>query len=167
MSVTTVETQGRARIGRTLLEAAVVIVFVLLVWNNATLRRREARAAAATRGEHGFVARERVGVIPATALDGTRRDLDLRETRAVVAIVDPRCDSCREILTSVEDMPDVRVLSVAPPADSRAGGMPPRTYVVAQPLPAGLASRFAVFPQLFVIDRGEIVRTCARVAECR
>jgi len=167
MSVATVETHGRARIGRTLLEAAVVIVFVLLVWNNYSLRRREARVAAATRTERGFVAREQVGIIPATSLDGTRRDLDLRATRAVVAIVDPRCDSCRELLTSVKDMPDVRVLSVAPAADSREGGMPASTHVVAQPLPGALASRFAVFPQLFVIDRGEIVRTCARVAECR
>lgn len=166
MTVAMAESRGRARLARTLLEAAVVLVFVLLVWSNYTLRRQQTRAAAAVRNEHAFVTGERIGVIPTLALDGTRRDLDLRTTRAVVAIVDPRCDSCRALLADVRGMPDVRVISVAPLHETRAGDVPPTTLVLPPPLPAGLASRFGVFPQLLVIDRGAVVRTCANVAEC-
>ncbi|HEV7238829.1 MAG TPA: hypothetical protein VGQ36_06275 [Thermoanaerobaculia bacterium] len=157
---------------KTILEVAVVVVFVLLIWNNFALRRQQqVRAAAAAKGLRGFTVREQVGVIPATALDGTKRDLDLRNTRAVVAIVNPSCDSCREILTSVRNAPDVRVLSVASLEETRAMakdlGLGATTSVVAQPLPKALASRLQIYPQLFVLDRGEVVRTCARIEECR
>jgi hypothetical protein len=30
-----------------------------------------------------------------------------------------------------------------------------------------LGSRLQVYPQLFIIDRGHVVRTCATNAECR
>jgi hypothetical protein len=130
---------------KTLLEVAVVVVFVLLVWNNDSLRRQQSRAVAAKKSAHGFVAREQVGAIPATTLDGTPRDLDLRATRAIVVIVDPRCDSCREILKSVRGAPDVRVLSVAPLAETQATAkdlaLGTTTSVVTQPLPQGFASR--------------------------
>jgi hypothetical protein len=156
---------------KTILEVAVVVVFVLLVWNNYSLRRQQIRAAAAKKSAHGFVAREQVGVIPATALDGRPRDLDLRATRAVVAIVNPSCDSCREILKAVRGASDVRVLSIASLAETQAAaqdlGLGATTSVVAQPLPKGLASRLQIYPQLFVLDRGEVVRTCARIEECR
>lgn len=156
---------------KTILEVAVVIVFVLLVWNNFSLRRQQSRAAAAKKSGHGFVARERVGAIPATALDGTRRDLDLRNTRAVVAIVNPSCDSCREILNAVRGATDVHVLSVGSLAETQAMakdlGLGATASVVAQPVPKGLASRLQIYPQLFVLDGGEVVRTCARIEECR
>lgn len=167
MTVATVETRGRTNLLRTLLEAAVVVVFVLLVWNNWTLRRQQTRAAAVTRSEHAFVVKEHIGVIPATGLDGRRRDLDLRNTRAVVAVVDPRCESCREILAAARDVPNLHVLSVAPLAETREGGMPASASVIVQPVPEALKPRLAIFPQLFVIDHGQIVRTCANVRECR
>src|SRR5215213_3285951 len=99
---------------RTLLEVAVMVVFALLIWNNFALRRQQARAAAAVKDAHGFTVRERVGAIPATTLDGARRDLDLTSSRAVVAIVNPGCESCRELIAATRGMPDVRILSVAP-----------------------------------------------------
>ncbi|HEX8411782.1 MAG TPA: hypothetical protein VF883_23240 [Thermoanaerobaculia bacterium] len=151
---------------RIALETAVAVVFALLIWNNFTLRRQVV-AAAAPAASRGFAPGDVLPTVPATALDGSRRDLDLRAVRAVVAVADPRCESCRELLASVKDLPDVRVLSVAPLADSREGGMPATTYVVAHSLPGAIAPRFTVFPQLFVVDRGQIVRTCAKIAECR
>ena len=129
-------------------------------------------AAAAKKSAHGFVVREQVGAIPATTLDGTRRDLDLRndacgrrdrESDAAT----PAARSSR----SVRGAPDVRVLSVASLAETQAMakdlGLGATTSVVAQPLPKGLESRLQIYPQLFVMDRGEVVRTCARIEECR
>jgi len=167
MTVTTMEARGRAGILRSLLEVAVVIVFALLVWNNYTLRRQQSRAAAVTKSERAFVARDQLEVIPATGLDGRRRDLDFRKGRAVVAIVDPRCESCREVLAAARNVPDLRILSVAPLAETRAGNVPPSTSVVVQPLPGPTGARLSIFPQLFVVDRGQVVRTCANVGECR
>ena len=63
---------------RALLEVAVVVVFVLLVWNNFTLRRQQSRAAAAAKSVRGFAVREQIGAIPAVTLDGRKSDLDLR-----------------------------------------------------------------------------------------
>lgn len=154
---------------RALLEAAVIVVFVLLIWNNFTLRRRQSRAAAAAKSTRGFSVREQVGAIPATTLDGNRRDLDLRTARGIVAIVNPSCDSCRALIASTRGMPHVHVLSVASLEETRAMAkdLGPDTRVVTQPLPGSLASRLQIYPQLFVMDRGEIVRTCATIRECR
>jgi hypothetical protein len=161
----------RTTVLKTVLELAVVAVFVLLLWNNYSLRQQQARSAAARRSSNGFVARERIGVIPATTLDGTRRDLDLRNGRALVAIVNPTCDSCRGLAQSVRNAPDVRVLSVAPLDETRAMarelGFDANTSVAASPIPQELQSRLRVYPQILIVDRGEVVRTCARIEECR
>jgi hypothetical protein len=167
MTAEAVETRPRANILRTLLEVAVVVVFALLVWNNYTMRRQQSRAAAVGKSERAFVVRDQPGVIPATGLDGRRRDLDLRDGRAVVAVIDPRCESCREILAQARNVPEVRLLSVAPLAETRQGGVPPSTRVVVQPFPEQLGMRLAIYPQVFVVEGGQVVRTCATVAECR
>lgn len=154
---------------RTVLEVAVVVVFAFLVWNNFALRRQQARSAAAAKSVRGFAVREQIGAIPATTLDGRRSDLDLRHTRGVVAIVNPGCESCRELVASVRNAPDVHVLSVASPAETRtlAKDLGPNARVLAQPVGGALGARLQTYPQVLVIDRGEIVRTCANVAECR
>ena len=167
MTAEAVETRPRANILRTLLEVAVVVVFALLVWNNYTMRRQQSRAAAAVKSERAFVVRDQIGVIPAIGLDGKRRDLDFRNGRAVVALVDPRCESCREVLATLRTRPDVRILSVAPLRETREGNVPPSTSVVVQPLSGPTGARLSIFPQVFVVDRGQVVRTCANVAECR
>jgi len=154
---------------RALLEVAVVVVFVLLIWNNFTLRRQQTRAAAAVKIARGFAVHEQLGAIPATTLDGKRGDLDLRNARGIVAIVNPSCDSCRELVASARNAPDVHVLSAASLAETRAlaKDLGPNTRVVAPNVGGELGARLKVYPQLFVIDRGRIVRTCAQIAECR
>lgn len=154
---------------KTILEVAVVAVFVLLIWNNFTLRRQQARSAAASKAARGFAVREKVGAIPAMTLDGRRSDLDLRNGRGIVAIVNPTCDSCRELMASARNVPDVHVLSTASPAESRAlaKDLGPNARVLVQPIAGELGTRLQIAPQAFVIDRGEIVRTCARITECR
>jgi hypothetical protein len=154
---------------RTLLEVAVVVVFVLLVWNNFTLRRQQSRAAAAVKSSRGLNVRDQIGAIPAMALDGTPRDLDLRTTRGIVAIVNPGCESCRELMASTRGMPDVHLLSVASLEETRANAqaLGPNARVVPPGVSGELGTRLQIYPQLFVIDRGEIVRTCAKIQECR
>ena len=153
---------------RALLEVAVVVVFAFLIWNNFTLRRQQTRAAAAVKSSRGFTVRDQLGALPVVTLDGKKRDLDLRTSRGVVAIVNPTCDSCRELVASTRGMPGVHVLSVASLEETRAQAktLGPNTLVLAQRMGGELGSRLMIYPQLFVIDRGEVVRTCARIQEC-
>jgi hypothetical protein len=162
----------RTRGLRMVLEAAVVVVFVLLIWNNYTLRRQQARSAAgAAAPARGFVPKDVIETIPTVALDGTRGTLDLRPSRSVVAVVDPRCESCKELIATLRPQPDLHVLSVAPPAETRAmaeqAGLTAVTRTLGEPLPAKAAAQLRNYPQVFVVDRGKVVRTCATVAECR
>lgn len=154
---------------RTLLEVAVVVVFALLIWNNYTLRRQQARSAAAAKSVRGFVVREQIGAIPAMTPDGRRSDLDLRNARGIIAIVNPSCESCRELIASARDAPGVHVLAVMSLAEARtlAKSLGPNVRILPQPLGGALGARLQIYPQVLVIDRGEIVRTCATLQECR
>ena len=154
---------------RTLLEVAVVVVFAFLIWSNFTLRRQQARSAAAAKSVRGFAVREQIGAIPALTLDGRRSDLDLRNGRGIVAIVNPSCDSCRELIAAARSAPEVHLLSAASLAETRAlaKDLGPNVRVLVQPLGGALGARLQTYPQLLVIDRGEIVRTCATMSECR
>jgi hypothetical protein len=172
MSVTTDAGHAQRRslpLLRSLLEAAVVVVFVLLIWNNFALRRQQSRSAAAAKTARGFAVREQLGAIPATTLDGKKSDLDLRNARGIVAIVNPACDSCRELVASTRGVPGVHVLSVSSPEESRAMAkdLAPDTRVVSPSLGGALGQTLRIYPQLFVIDHGTIVRTCSRLEECR
>lgn len=46
-------------------------------------------------------------------------------------------------------------------------GLTAVTRTLGDPLPANIAAQLHVYPQLFVVDRGKVVRTCATLAECR
>jgi hypothetical protein len=154
---------------RTLLEVAVVVVFVLLIWNNFALRRQQGRSAAASKSLRGFVVREQIGAIPALTLDGRRNDLDLRNARGIVAIVNPTCDSCRELMAAARNAPDVHLLAVTSPAEAAAQAktLGPNARMLPQDLGGALGERLHIYPQVLVIDHGEIVRTCSRLQECR
>jgi hypothetical protein len=162
----------RTRFLRPLLEGAVVVLFLLLIGSNYTLRR-QAHAAAITVSEHGFVARDVFPpAIPVVDLQGKPRTLDLRTARTTVAIVDPRCESCRELVATLRDASNVRVLSVAPLEETRrmAGqsGLAGATFTLGiSPLPKRFASKLQIYPQLFIVDGGKVVRSCATLAECR
>jgi hypothetical protein len=160
----------RTRSFRMLLEIAVVVVFALLIWNNYTLRRQQAAAAAGPPPARGFVPKDFIASVPTIALDGTRGTLDLRQSRSVVALVDPRCESCKELIATLRPQPNLHVLSVAPLAETRTmatqSGLTAVTRILGEPLPARTAAQFHIYPQVFVVDRGKIVRTCATLAEC-
>ena len=162
----------RTRFLRPLLEGAVVVLFLLLIRNNYTLRR-QARAAAITVSEHGFVARDVVPpAIPVVDVGGKPQTLDLRTARTTVAIVDPRCESCRELVSTLRGTSAVRVLSVAPLEETRRmaqqSGLAQATFTLGQSsLPKRFESKLRIYPQLFIVDGGKVVRSCATLAECR
>lgn len=162
----------RTRGLRMFLEVAVVVVFALLIWNNYTLRRQQLHAAtAATASVRGFVPKDVIETLPIIALDGKHGTLDLRQSRSVIAVVDPRCESCKALIEKLRPQPGLHVLSVAPLAETRTmaeqSGLAEVTRIVGEPLPARIGVQFHVYPQVFVVDRGMVVRTCATVSECR
>lgn len=161
----------RTRALRTVLEAAVIVVFALLIWNNYTLRRQQARTAAATQKSRAFVPKDWIGSVPVLDLAGREQLLDLQRGRTIVAIVNPTCDSCRELMASLRGASGIHVLSAAPLAETRPAvhqaGIGPLTTVLREPAPARIAQQLHIYPQIFVVDRGEVVRTCKNVAECR
>jgi hypothetical protein len=158
---------------RTVLEAAVVVVFALLIWNNFSLRRQARAAAVPSIREHAFVARDYVPFIPTIDLAGKAGGLDLRSGRTTIAIVDPRCDSCREMIATMRSMrgaSGIRILSVAPVAETRKMademGLAASTTILGRPLPKQIEGQLQIYPQLFIVDHGKVVRTCLSVAEC-
>lgn len=160
------------RVLRFLLEGAVVVMFVLLIASNYTLRRQVRASAIPAIQRHGFVPKDVVASIPTVGLDGRPGTLDLQAGRTIVAIVDPRCESCRELIATMRGAAEgIRVLSVAPPAETRTMaqefGLASVTTGIGKPLPARVDAQLQIYPQLFVVDRGRVVRTCATLAECR
>ncbi|HEU4889192.1 MAG TPA: hypothetical protein VFV49_15000 [Thermoanaerobaculia bacterium] len=156
---------------RMLLEAAVIVVFLLLIWNNYTLRRQQPAGAQGASPARGFIPKDLLETIPTVALDGKPGTLDLRQSRSVVAIVDPRCESCKELIATLRPQPGLHVLSVAPLAETRTmaaqSNLTAVTRILGEPLPDRIGAQFHVYPQVFVVDRGKVVRTCATVGECR
>jgi len=167
-----VQERPRIRPTRFILETAFVVVFALLIWNNYTMRRHATGHAAASIIPHrGFIPKDRIAVLPVVDLNGHAAQLDLRNGRTLMAIVDPRCESCRELIGTMKDVRDARILSVAPLAETRtmASQSPTASPVamVGTGVPKRIAPQLEVYPQLFLVDRGVVVRTCASVEECR
>lgn len=149
---------------RRILEGALLVVFVLLVWNNLALRRR-VTAAAVPASRHGFGVKDVIRTVPVKDLDGRARVLDLQQGRAVVAIIDPSCASCRDLVATISALPAVQVLSLASAEPTRplAAKIRGTTSLLDDDAPA----QFHLYPQLFVVEKGMVVRTCANVNECR
>jgi hypothetical protein len=154
---------------RGVLELAVVVVFAFLIWNNYTLRRQQTRAAAAVKSARAFTVHDSIAALPIVELNGARGTLPL-DRRTIVAIVDPRCDSCRALLARIRSDSGVQIVSVAPIAETRAmaqeSGLNSVTHALATPETARIDPRLQIYPQLFVVEQGHVVRTCASIDEC-
>ncbi|MFP5247116.1 MAG: hypothetical protein ACLGH0_10520 [Thermoanaerobaculia bacterium] len=165
------EEPTRARSLRIVLEAAVVVVFLLLVWSNYKLRQDQQREAGAAKSRRGFVVKDHISTIPTLDLTGQRSELDLSQGRKIVAIIDPRCESCRELIQTLRGTKDVHILSVATPEETshvaRGFGLASMTRSIAKPLPEKIEGQLHIYPQLFVVDHGQVVRTCVKLSECR
>jgi len=154
---------------RAVLESAVVVVFLLLIWQNYSLRRRSALSAAAVKNVRAFGVHDSIDELPVLDLAGGRTTLRF-DGRTIVAIVDPGCDSCRQLLAEIHADSGVQVLSVATVAQTRtiaeAGGLTAVTHVLSEPVPARIEPQLHVYPQLFVVENHRVVRTCVSLAEC-
>jgi hypothetical protein len=150
---------------RPILEGAVVVVFMLLIWNNYSLRQQQKMMAKAMGQGRAFIPKDAIGEVNTTDLSGRPARLHLGQGRHVVAVVDPRCDSCRELVASLRPSPDLLVVSTAPPEVMRPMAM--RAGLPAHSLRQPIARPWLTYPQLFVVDGGKVVRTCLTVAECR
>jgi hypothetical protein len=151
------------------LEAAVVVVFALLIWSNFTLRRQHAHAAVAARGGRAFAVHDTLEPLPVIELSGARGTLRF-DRRTLVAIVDPRCESCQQLIATMHADAGTEVLSVAPMEETKSmaqrAGLTPITHILGQPLPQRIATQLQIYPQLFVVEGNHVVRTCATMAEC-
>jgi hypothetical protein len=152
---------------RPILEGAVVVVFALLIWNNFALRRQQAVMARAAVQSRGFVPKDEIGDVSMVDLSGVPARLRLGQGRHVVAVVDPRCESCRELVATLRPTPDLVVVSVAPPELTRTMAAQAGLAAVTHTLGQRSASPWRIYPQVLVVDGGRVVRTCLTVAECR
>ncbi|HKO57121.1 MAG TPA: hypothetical protein VJ276_14685 [Thermoanaerobaculia bacterium] len=146
-----------------------VVVFALLIWSNYTLRRQHARSVAAVKSARAFAVHDSIDALPVVDLTGARGTLPFNG-RTIVAIVDPRCDSCRELLGGIRPDGGTQVLSVAPLTETIAMAKATRltavTHALAEPPGGRIDPRTQIYPQLFVVEHGRVVRTCASVSEC-
>ncbi len=157
------------------LEGAVILAVGVLVWSNYSLRAQVRRAqtvrpAAAMRA---FAVGERLDRVPVVRADGSAQTLDLTSGRMVVAVLNPSCGTCQTTLAQLGAALSVPSLIFAS-RDADAGlsavaakfGLRDRAYTVSGSVSPQFRERFVINPQIFVIDRGKIVRTCDSVAEC-
>ncbi|HEX9986269.1 MAG TPA: hypothetical protein VGF69_23620 [Thermoanaerobaculia bacterium] len=157
------------------LEIGFAILFVVLAWNNFTLRRQLAAAAvtpARSGADANFVAGDRLGRLDVLDLTGRKASLDLSTGRTLVAVVNPTCKSCVQTVAelSAARLKNARVLSVASPAETSPlvtrANLAAFTSVVPPNLNGDTGRKLVHFPQVLVVDQGTVVRTCKTVAEC-
>jgi hypothetical protein len=149
------------RWARATVELAVVVVFLLLLYQNAELKRR----ATTTRARlDRFAAGDTLPTIKVVDKSGKLSTLELRATRTLLLIGDPSCPSCQTHLQALGA--DAIILSTADLATTRASSFwafPGAVYSLAAP-PSDV--RFRRVPQVVVVDSRRIVRTCAEPRDC-
>lgn len=146
-----------------LLELALAAALLLVLWQNAQLRRKNTLAmrSAAPRVHAG----DALAALQVVDLAGRAQTLRFEEQRVVVAVVDPGCASCAAVIRELRSVPTARIISVA----DLAGTEPllrgtANAYV--SDLRDPVRSRFGKVPQVFVVERGQVTRTCATAREC-
>ena len=157
------------------LEVAVVVAIGALIWSNYTLRARVLRAQSARPAEalRAFAVGERFDRVPVVRPDGSAQTLDLTSGRTLVAVLNPSCGSCQTSLAQLgAGSPLSSIVFAAkdsppglPEAAAKAG-LGDRVYTISSAASPQFRERFVVNPQIFVVDRGKVVRICDSVAEC-
>ncbi|MCU1230638.1 MAG: hypothetical protein JWO97_3522 [Acidobacteria bacterium] len=165
-----------------LLELAVVVAMVLLIWSNVMLRRENAglrialeqsRRMASSRVFHpgerfefgGLVSPNGTVMTPSQAPRG----------RQLVLVVDPNCGTCEEAAGELRALP----LSKAVPPVIVSTGNEAETAAFAKRLdvaglvfrtPESLApevrTKYSKTPQVFLVNGGMITTVCGSVGEC-
>ena len=149
---------------RITVELSVIVVFVVLLFQNAELRRRPPTTPRPRPDR--FAAGESLPPIRVVDKAGkvSTLDLDIGEGRKMLLIGDPNCTSCTTHLKELGA--DAVVLSVADPQTTRESpfaAFPGKLYTLAAP---ATDVRLRRVPQLVVVDSKRIVRTCADAKDC-
>jgi hypothetical protein len=146
------------------LEIAAVAALLFLVWQNAQLRRtaKLAMRSAAPR----FHAGDSLPGLQVIDLTGKPQTLRFQEGRVVVALVDPGCGTCQDVIRSLRSVSSARIISVA----DLAGTEPllrgtPNAYVSDPRDP--LRGQFGKVPQILLVEQEKVMRTCATARECQ
>ena len=146
---------------RVTVELAVVVVFLLLLYQNMELRRRPTTTRA--RPDH-FAAGDAFPRLKVFDKTGKPSDLDLSSGRTLVLIGDPSCPSCQKHLQELGA--NAIILSVADMKSTRASAFAAFPGAVYSPTAPPRDTRFRRVPQVIVVDARKIVRTCADVKDC-
>lgn len=157
------------------LEVAAIAAICVLVWSNYTLRARVRRAqhAHAEAPLRAFAVGDRLERVQAVRPDGSPQNVDLRARRTVVAVLNPSCGTCQAALAQLGNTSRIASVVFAS-RDSEAGladlaarfGLRERVFSISTAASPQFRERFVINPQIFVVDRGKVVRTCDSVAEC-
>lgn len=155
--------------GLVLLQAAALVVLILVVRQNARLRRQiGGRIASCDR----FAAGDRVGRLPLSTLAGRQEPVDFTQGRRALVIVDPNCGTCARTIAAIKPGAPITVLSLARAEETRAvaerANIAAMTYTYAPSgkLPAVVDQKLRYYPQILLIDRGVVVRTCQTIGDC-
>lgn len=150
------------------LEVAALVVLGLLVWKSSVLQRQLSEAL--SRQSQVLSVGQRMEQVPIIDLNGRSRQLDLRSSRNMVVVVDPSCASCGVVLSRLGSVPGVYVMSIGAPSAAKALAekydLVDNTFVIRPPLPDALDRGFRTFPQIVIVERGRVMRTCATLSEC-
>lgn len=145
------------------LEVAVVAALLFLAWQNAQLRRKATllMRSAAPR----FQAGDSLPALQVIDLTGKPRTLRFQEGRVVVALVDPGCGSCQEVIRGLRSVPTARIISVVDlPATEPLLRGTPNAYVGDPRDP--LRRQFGKVPQILIVEQEKVMRTCVTAREC-
>jgi hypothetical protein len=143
-------------------------VFGIVLRQNRILRKQlTAKLSSSDR----FYVGDKLDRLQVTDMQGRAAVLELKERRTIVAVVQPGCQSCKLLLESVRPGGRTTVLSLATAAETRPivepMGIAPVTFSTAgQPMDAKIAAKLSFYPQILLIDRGAVVRTCASLQYC-
>jgi hypothetical protein len=156
-------------IASVVLPLAALAVFLLILRQNAILRKQlTAKLSSSDR----FYAGDRLDRLQVADMQGRSTVLELKDKRIILAVVQPSCASCELLIRGVRPGSNTAVLSLATAAETRPivepVGIAPMTFSIAgQPLDPKLAAKLSFYPQILLVDRGAVVRTCASLDYCR
>ena len=148
------------------IEIALLVAFVLLLLSHRELRRQ--LKVAATHSANRVSAGDHLASLSVTDLSGRNIALDLRSGRFVVVVINPTCQSCSESIQEIQNVGNSYILSVSGGLDAarllRGLKSASRTYVANPRDPH--RKILSTVPQVFVVENGEVVKTCRRVNDC-
>ena len=147
---------------RVTVEIIVVVLFVLLLYQNWTLKH----PATVPRpgGAERFGAGDIFPKIPVVDRLGRPSTLGFRAGRTLLLIADPGCPACETQLRALA--PDAVILSTANFATTRSSPLssfPGMVYSLAE-IPPDV--RFRRVPQVVIVEAQRIIRTCADTKSC-